>query len=141
VSDLTDNQTGASSVDAPYANLPPPINDLVVTVLAPAVALSHADGQIRARGMDGLFVSDARALTEVRLRFGGVEPHPLATLPDGPGRTRFISVAHGFGDPINDPTIRIDRLRRVTPNGMDEDIRISSAARRAVRARLTIDLR
>ncbi len=138
---MTDNQTGASSVDAPYANLPPPINDLVVTVLAPAVALSHADGQIRARGMDGLFVSDARALTEVRLRFGGVEPHPLATLPDGPGRTRFISVAHGFGDPINDPTIRIDRLRRVTPNGMDEDIRISSAARRAVRARLTIDLR
>ena len=41
------------------------MNDLVVTVLAPAAALSHADGQIRATGMDGLFVSDVRALTEV----------------------------------------------------------------------------
>src|SRR5262249_53634336 len=70
----------SSSVDEPYPGLPAPVNDLVVTVLAPAAALSHANGQIRATGMDGLFVSDARALTEVRLRFGGAEPHPLAVL-------------------------------------------------------------
>jgi glycogen debranching enzyme len=128
-------------VDEPYHGLPAPVNDLVVTVLAPAAALSHADGQIRAIGMDGLFVSDARALTEVRLRFGGTEPHPLAVLQDGPGRTRFISVAHGFGDRINDPTIRIDRTRQVAPDGMGEEIRIASAATRSVRAWLTIDLR
>jgi glycogen debranching enzyme len=144
---LTDNRThppgasGSSRVDEPYHGLPAPVNDLVVTVLAPAAALSHADGQIRAIGMDGLFVSDSRALTEVRLRFGGTEPHPLAVLQDGPGRTRFISVAHGFGDRINDPTIRIDRMRQVAPDGMGEEIRIASAATRSVRAWLTIDLR
>ena len=75
----------ASSVDVPYRGLPAPVNDLVVTVLAPAAALSHADGQIRATGMDGLFVSDVRALTEVRLRFGGAEPHPLTVAQAGPG--------------------------------------------------------
>jgi glycogen debranching enzyme len=138
---LTDNLNEASSVDEPHRGLPAPVNDLVVTVLAPAAALSHADGQIRATGMDGLFVSDVRALTEVRLRFGGAEPHPLTAAQAGPGRTRFIAVAHGFGDPINDPTIRIDRTRQVAPDGMSEEIRILSAATRPVRAWLTIDLR
>ncbi len=151
VSDLTDNQTDASTVDQPYADrpptdrpyadLPPPVNDLIVTVQAPAAALSRPDGQIRASGMDGLFVSDVRALTEVRLRFGGVEPHPLTVLPEGPGRTRFVSIAHGFGDPINDPTIRLDRVRQLTPDGMHEEIRIASVATRPVRAWVTIELR
>src|SRR5262249_44428956 len=111
-SDLTDYRASVpsqSSVDEPNRGLPSPVNDLVVTVLAPSAALSHWNGQIRAIGMDGLFVYDTRALTEVSLRFGGAEPHPLAVLQDGPGRTRFIGVAHGFGDPINDPTVRIDR--------------------------------
>src|SRR5262249_22795804 len=139
VSDLTDNQTDVSTVDQPhgdepYGDLPPPVNDLIVTVQAPAAALSRPDGQIRASGMDGLFVSDVRALTEVRLRFGGIEPHPLTVLSEGPGRSRFVSVAHGFGDPINDPTIRLDRVRQLTPDGMREDIRISSVATRPVQA-------
>src|SRR5262245_54838369 len=146
-SELTDNRIAgagppvASSVDEPYLGLPAPLNDLQVTVLAPAVALSREDGQIRAAGMDGLFVSDSRALTEVRLRFGGTEPHLLAALQDVPGRIRFIGVAHGFGDQINDPTIRIDRVRQVAPDGMGEQIRITSAATRPVRTWVTIDLR
>ncbi len=141
VSDLTDNRIDTSTVDVPYTDLPPPVNDLVVTVQAPATALSAPDGQVRATGMDGLFVSDMRVLTEARLRFGGVEPHPLAVQHEGPGRSRFISVAHGFGDPINDPTIRLDRIRQVRPNGMGEQIRISSVATRPVRAYVTMDLR
>jgi glycogen debranching enzyme len=156
VSDLTDNQTDASTVDQPrprrlpadqvatdqpYQDLPRPVNDLIVTVMAPAAALSQPDGQIRASGMDGLFVSDVRALTEVRLRFGGVEPHPLTVLPEGPGRARFVSVAHGFGDRINDPTIRLDRIRQLTPDGMREEIRISSVATRQVQVWLTVELR
>jgi glycogen debranching enzyme len=151
VSDLTDNQTDSSTVDQPpadppfadepYPDLPPPVNDLVVTVQAPAAALSRAGGQILASGMDGLFVSDVRALTEARLRLGGVEPHALTVLPEGPGRTRFVSVAHGFGDPINDPTIRLDRVRQLTPDGMREAIRIASVATRPLRAWVTIDLR
>ena len=91
--------------------------------------------------MHGLFVSDVRALTEARLRFGGREPHPLAVLPEGAGATRFVAVARGFGDPIADPTVRVDRVRQVAPDGMAEEIRIVSAATRPVRAWLTVDLR
>lgn len=138
---MTTIRTDTSTVDQPNPDLPPPVSNLVVTVRAPAAALSGRDGQIRATGMDGLFVADVRALTEVRLRFGDREPYPLTALPDGPGRSRFISVAHGFGDPLNDPTIRLDRLRELAPDGLDEQIRISSVATRTVRAGLTIDLR
>ena len=51
---MTDNQIKVSGVDEPHPDLPPPVNDLVVTVLAPSAALSGADGQIRATGVDGL---------------------------------------------------------------------------------------
>ena len=128
-------------MDIPYECLPPPVNQLIATVRAPASALSPADGQIRPNGMDGLFVSDVRVITEARLSFGGVEPYPLAQLHEGPGRSRFVSFARGFGDPISDPTVRIDRIRTVLPDGMSEEIQISSVATRPVRARLELDLR
>ena len=119
---------------------PPPTNQLVTTVLAPAVALSGEDGQIDGTDMDGLLVADVRVLTAARLTLDGLPPHHLAGFPEGPGRTRFVAVARTLGDPINDPTIRVDRARRATPDGMRERIRVRSTATRPVRTALTVSL-
>lgn len=130
-----------SSTHRANAHLPSPIHDLTATVRAPACALSDADGQIRATGMQGLFVSDLRVLTEATVRIDGHEPYSLARMPEGPGVSRFVAVADGFAESGPDPTVRVERLRRVHPDGMTEDILVSSTATRVVRASVTLDLR
>ena len=120
--------------------LPAPIHDLTATALAPVAALSEPDGQIRSAGMQGLFVGDTRVLGLVRLSFADTEPQALAQLPEGPGRTRFVGFARGFGDRVTDPTVRIDRLRTVEPDGMAEEIRLRCTAATAVRGVVAIDL-
>ena len=79
--------------------------------------------------MDGLFVADVRVLTEVRLRFGGVEPHRAGRrCRSGPGRTRFVAVARRLRRPDQRPdhpdrprcgTVAPDGLRGGDPDRLD----------------------
>ncbi len=108
---------------------------------APTCALGGLDGQIRATGMHGIFVADVRVLSEALLTFGGMETEHLAHLHEGPGRSRFVSVARAFGDVAADPTVRVERLRHARPDGMDEEIHIRSTAAGTVRASVAVDLR
>ncbi|MFF4776718.1 glycogen debranching N-terminal domain-containing protein [Microtetraspora fusca] len=120
--------------------LQPLLHDLVSTVLAPTSALSGADGQIRASGVQGLFHADARALSLARLLIDGHEPEAIAYLPVGPGHDRFVSLARRLGDPHPDPTVRIERTRQVTPYGMSERVEIVSTASAPVTATVTVEL-
>ena len=131
-----------ATVDAATPRFPAPIHDLTATVGSPAFALSGPDGQIRApAGMHGLFVADVRVLSQALLSFGATEAEPLAHLHEGPGRTRFVAVARALGDIVADPTVRVERIRLVRPDGMDEEIHIRSTAAAPVLATVTIDVR
>ncbi|MBX6750919.1 MAG: amylo-alpha-1,6-glucosidase [Micromonosporaceae bacterium] len=118
----------------------PLLHDLAVTVSAPCSALSGHDGQIRHHGVQGVFVGDCRVLSQAILRINAVEPSPIAHAPDGASGATFVSLARALGDPGPDPTVRIERVRRVAAAGMTEEIRVVSAASVPVRASLTIDL-
>jgi glycogen debranching enzyme len=118
----------------------PLLHDLVSTVLAPTSALSGADGQIRRAGAQGLYHADRRALSQARLLIDGREPEPIGHALTGPGGARFVSLPRWLGDPGPDPTVRVDRDRRVAPGGMTETIEIVSSASAAVRATVTLDL-
>jgi hypothetical protein len=124
----------------PDRMLQPLLHDLVPTTAAPTTALSGRDGQIRATGVQGVFHADTRVLAEARLLVDGREPEPIQYAPDGPGAARFVSLARWLGDPIPDPTVRIDRYRRVVPGGLAEEIRISSTASVPVRATVTLEI-
>ena len=58
----------------------------------------------------------------------------------GPGGARFVSLLRWLGDRRPDPTLRIDRIRRVTPGGMSEQVEIASTASTAVHATVTLGL-
>ena len=120
--------------------LQPLLHDLAVTVRAPCSALSGHDGQIRPHGVQGVFVGDRRVLSQAILRINAAEPSPIAHAPDGAATAAFVSLARTLGDPGPDPTVRIERVRRVATTGMTEEIRVVSAASVPVRATLTIDL-
>lgn len=124
----------------PDRKLQPLLHDLVPTTAAPTTALSGSDGQIRAAGVQGVFHADARALATARLRVDGREPEPIRYAPAGPGGARFVSLIRWLGDRMPDPTVRIDRIRRVVPGGLSEEIQISSNAAEPVRAAVTLDL-
>ncbi|MCY1145196.1 amylo-alpha-1,6-glucosidase [Actinoplanes sp. Pm04-4] len=119
--------------------LQPLLHDLVPTLAAPTSALSGADGQIRASGVQGVFHADCRVLSLAVLRLDGREPEPIGHAAAGPGATRFVSLARWLGNPGPDPTVRIDRVRRVRAGAVDEEITIVSTADVPVTTTVTID--
>ena len=131
---------GPLVLDQATHRLQPLLHDLVSTVLAPTTALSGTDGQIRAAGVQGLFHADARALSQVKLAVDGREPEAVGHAAQAAGRTRFVSLVRWLGNPIADPTVRVDRTREVVPGRMAELIEIVSTATRPVTATVTVDL-
>jgi glycogen debranching enzyme len=124
----------------PDRKLQPLLHDLVTTTAAPTTVLSGAGGQVSGAGVQGVFHADARALAEARLLVDGREPEAIGHTPAGPGATRFVSVVRWLGTRIADPTVRIDRIRRVRPGGVAEEITVTSTADTPVRATVTLDL-
>ncbi|MEV0395622.1 amylo-alpha-1,6-glucosidase [Polymorphospora rubra] len=120
--------------------LQPLLHDLVGLVLAPTSALAGPDGQIRAAGVQGVFHADARVLSQALLRVDDREPEPLTHAPDGASGARFVALARWLGDPTPDPTVRLDRIRRMTVGGLTEEIRVTSTAGLPVTATVTVDL-
>ncbi|HKE67112.1 MAG TPA: glycogen debranching N-terminal domain-containing protein [Micromonosporaceae bacterium] len=119
---------------------PAPIHRLVATVCAPACVLADADGQLRPVGVAGLYVGDTRALRRAVVTVDGAEPDPLGWQHDGPGITTFFATIREMGDPIPDPTVRLDRTRSVRSGGLDETIRVRSTATAPVRAEVRLQL-
>lgn len=120
--------------------LQPLLHELVGAVFAPTSALGDATGQIRPTGVQGVFHADARVLSRAELRVDDRELESLTHGDDDPHGARFVSLARWLGDPVPDPTVRVDRLRRATRNGLTEELRIVSTATVDVRATVTIDL-
>ncbi|MFF5206064.1 glycogen debranching N-terminal domain-containing protein [Streptosporangium sp. NPDC000396] len=130
---------GAADPGPPY-RLQPLLHDLVSTVMAPTIALGGTDGQIRPAGVQGLFHADSRALSQARLEVDGREPEAVGHAPDGPGGARFVGLLRWLGDRGPDPTVRVDRVRQVTPGGMSERIELASTASAIVAATVTLEL-
>ncbi|MFB9234382.1 glycogen debranching N-terminal domain-containing protein [Plantactinospora siamensis] len=119
--------------------LQPLLHDLVSVAHAPTSALSDTAGQIRAgRGVQGVFHADARVLSRAELLVDGREPEVLCATPDGPHGARYVSLARWLGDPGADPTVRIDRVRRIGAGELTEEIHIVSTAASPVRAEVSL---
>ena len=120
--------------------VPAPIHPLVASVAAPACALGDPDGQIRPVGVQGLYVGDTRALRQATITVAGADIDALGWRHTGPGVTTFFGTLRHVGDPIPDPTVRLDRTRSVRPDGMDETIRVRSTATAPVRLTIAVRL-
>jgi glycogen debranching enzyme len=117
----------------------PYLHDLICAVRAPAQVLSGRDGQIRAPGAQGVYVSDRRVLSVMVVTLDGVEPAPLRSWSAG-DTARFEATARELGDTGTDPTVLVRRHRRVLVDGVEERIEVTSYARTPVHARLAVQL-
>ncbi|MFC0006199.1 amylo-alpha-1,6-glucosidase [Micromonospora siamensis] len=121
-------------------HLQPLLHELVGVLLAPTSALGDRAGQINPTGVQGVFHADARVLSRAQLRVDDREPEAIAHGPHGPHGVRFVGLARWLGDPGPDPTVRVERTRRVGPHGLDEEVRLVSTATVPVAATVTVDL-
>lgn len=122
----------------------PFLHDLVVAVSAPTTAVAGRDGQIRRAGADGgahgIYDGDTRVLSRAVLTIDGVEPEPLAHDRVDTDEHRFLGVARDLGDDGPDPTVFVERTRRLGPDGVTERIELVSRSRRPIRATVRLGL-
>ncbi|MEK6721043.1 MAG: glycogen debranching N-terminal domain-containing protein [Chloroflexota bacterium] len=116
----------------------PFLHDLVSCIQAPTVALSSDDGQVRPGGAQGILCRDRRVLSELNVRIDGREPVGIGHRQTAPDVAHFGAVIRHAGDPGADPTVRLERVRRVRSDGLDERLEIVSAARSPIAVTLTV---
>lgn len=118
----------------------PWLHELTTILKAPTTVLSAADGQVRPDGAQGIFHADVRVLSCAELRVDGVLPHGVAGGALDASAARFVALARSLGDAGLDPTVRIERLRRVSEGVVTEEIRLLSSAREEITTSVTLDL-
>lgn len=118
--------------------LQPALHDLVLTLAAPTVVASGPDGQLRGTGAHGVLHADLRALSTAVLTVNGVEPEPLSHSRTGSGTARFTGLLRDLGDAVPDPSVRVDRLRSVSPGRVEETVVIASTATAPVPVRAAL---
>jgi len=118
----------------------PYVHDLVICLAAPTVLLSDADGQIRARGGQGMLHADVRVLSRAEVSVGAYELVPVVCGQGDAGSAEFVAVVRGLGNAGSDPTVRIERRRRVRPGRVDESFRLVSHAAEAISTDVTMIL-
>jgi glycogen debranching enzyme len=116
----------------------PLLHDLAVTLHAPTVCLSGADGQIRDTGTQGVLTADVRVLGRAVVTVDGSEPEPVAHGVDGASREHFVGLLRDLGDPGPDPTVWLRRDRTVRADGIDEEFTLVNRSDRAVAVELAV---
>jgi glycogen debranching enzyme len=118
----------------------PYLHDLVVCLAAPTVLLSEPDGQVRARGAQGMLHADIRVLSRAEVRVGGQEAVPVAHGVGPLGDAEFVGLVRCLGDDGPDPTVRLERRRQVRPGRVDERLRLVSDAEQPISTYVSLTL-
>ncbi len=122
----------------------PLLHDHVVVAAAPSVLLCDRSGDVDAlaagQGAQGLFHADIRALSRLRLTVGNEVPDSVLGAAEGAGRARFVGFARNVGDPVPDPSVRVERMREITPGRLEERIVVSSWATMPVTTHLCLEV-
>ncbi len=115
-------------------------HELVTAVCAPAAVLSGRDGQLRRDGAQGWLVADVRHLSELTVLVDGEPADAVGHWPESAAALRFVGAVIGLGDPVGDPTVRLERRRRVDADTLTETIELVNDARAEVTATVGVRL-
>jgi glycogen debranching enzyme len=107
----------------------PSVHEYLTCVAAPATWLSPPSGQLTG-GVDGLYVSDRRVLSRLRVTLGGAEPVPVDAVLHGGAGALFTATAG---------TLTVERLRTVTHDGGSEEVTVRNAGDRPVTTTLEVE--
>ncbi|MGW0664271.1 amylo-alpha-1,6-glucosidase [Streptodolium elevatio] len=115
----------------------PLAHDALICVDAPGMAICPLDGQLRGRGVQGLFHDGRRLLARSLVTIGGSEPEPLSSHVVGSGAARFLAMHRFVADPTPDPVLVVDRTRQADGR---ERVVVRNTATRPVRVPVELTL-
>jgi glycogen debranching enzyme len=118
----------------------PLLHDLAVTLRAPTVCLSGADGQIRDAGTQGVLSGDVRVLGRAVVTVDGVEPEPVAHGVDGASAEHFVGLLRSLGASGQDPAVWLRRDRAVRADGITETFTLVNRTDADVSAELELSI-
>lgn len=108
--------------------LQPLLHELGSCVAAPALLLTDPGGDITAGGVSGWYVQDVRLVDRLELTVDGSALEVVRAEATGHDRQSFAYVARSLGDRQPDPTVRVERHRRVTEGELHEQLVVISSA-------------
>ena len=121
-------------------HLTPLLNDLAVSVAAPAILLSDPDGQVRPGGVRGWFMDDVRLLDELTVSVRGSDLELVGSDVGGADQQSYTYVARRLGGWLHDPQVTVDRRRTLTPDSLVEEVTVASRAQEPVALELLVQL-
>jgi hypothetical protein len=118
----------------------PALQDLVSVFRAPSVLLSAPSGQLEAGGVQGLYRNDLRLLSRFEVDVSGVAPLAVGHRSHGANRAVFHAVLPGLGngEPAEGPTLRLERTRVLTDDGLTERLELANFGDEAVSVQLRL---
>ncbi|MEU2621753.1 glycogen debranching N-terminal domain-containing protein [Streptomyces sp. NPDC007157] len=117
--------------------LQPFLHDAVVTLHAPSLAISRADGQLSG-GADGFYHGDRRVLSRLTARAEGIALAPVQGGLRGADRAGFRAILRGLGEVTPDPAVTLHRRRSTADGRFEEVFEVTNAGGEHVRFRLTV---
>lgn len=132
--------TSAPAPSTPSKAIPPAqpdVHELLACVAAPAQWLMARDGRME-RGVEGLYLADRRALSQLTVKLAGASLRSIFGGLTSAGAARFVAYARGLGDPTGDPTVTLERTRRVHGDRGVESLTIVNAAQTRLSTTLTL---
>ena len=124
----------------------PFLHDLVTAFAAPTQVLSAPNGDvissIDGASAQGVLHADVRVVSDLRLTVDGQPPEHIAT-STGEGAAEFTAVARRLATPMPagaDPSVRLDRRRRVEPGRVHEVLVLSSVLEHPVELSLQVSM-
>lgn len=131
--------TNGSVTASPSATggLQPFLHDAVVTLHAPSLVISRADGQL-STGADGFYHGDRRALSRLTVTAEGIALVPVHGGLRGADRAGFQAILRGLGEVTPDPAVALHRRRRTADGRLEEVFEVTNSGSEHVRFRLTV---
>ena len=118
--------------------LQPFLSEATIVLRAPTQAWSSRTGAIGDSPIDGVYFSDTRIVQALEVRFDGHRPEHIATVPQAADTVDFVSVLRHLGDGMPDPKVRVVHRRRVTANGVDEQITVSTGLSNSIETEVVV---
>lgn len=117
----------------------PWLHELSICVDGNATALSSTSGDMRPGTAEGLYVDDARALSQLTVVVSGESPCPVAHGASG-AKAQFFASARNLGNPGADPSVEVRRSRRLQGPAMAEVVEVVSRASAPVACEVVVEL-
>ncbi|MCR8670732.1 glycogen debranching N-terminal domain-containing protein [Agrococcus sp. HG114] len=121
------------------AGLQPLLNDELVVLRAPTQVWSARDGSMGASAIHGVFRGDWRFARALEATVDGLPLEHVGT-SRGPSRAVFHSVARMIDDATPDPRVRVERIRSVRGDGVDERLELVNGLAQAVTGTVALRL-